>query len=390
MLDKYPNYVGEETKKEILEKGFSVYNYISLQELILTARKDFLEILSKINLPFWIITVLIWVISFYAENFIFLFLFLFFIYFLIFLIIFFKLIKKTYYFLFISDIVYTKSWIILGDKLYYYKKNSKELDKKLLKYENIFDEYLSKSSKLEEIINNKKIEILDKTKNYSIDFWWKVLENIESKEWLVLVLIWTLSLFLYIIFIYIFYYIWYFITFLLAKFYTFIIKIILFFRDKVEIKIKNITKKIDDKILKMNYINSSLLSKINEFKDWEISNIWNFIEKKFKLFYNNIYLINIEKKELEKIISKSKYKDFIDFLLFEKYLKKQFNNPIKNMISMLKKYEKYLEDWIKKIDKQKITKVEYLWQLWQKKIILQNNLNLIRANISKFEKSILK
>jgi hypothetical protein len=60
------------------------------------------------------------------------------------------------------------------------------------------------------------------------------------------------------------------------------------------------------------------------------------------------------------------------------------------MISMLKKYETFLVKGIEKLDKQKITKTEYLAHMMQKKLILQNNLDLIKINILKFEKSILK
>jgi hypothetical protein len=52
MFQTKQKYHNEETEKEILEKGFSVYSYISLDELLLTVRKDYLEILSKINIPF--------------------------------------------------------------------------------------------------------------------------------------------------------------------------------------------------------------------------------------------------------------------------------------------------------------------------------------------------
>jgi hypothetical protein len=56
---KYPDYINNEILTELDKKGFSVYNYISLEELILTARKDFLEILSKINIAFAITTIIL-------------------------------------------------------------------------------------------------------------------------------------------------------------------------------------------------------------------------------------------------------------------------------------------------------------------------------------------
>jgi len=56
---KKPKYLNDKIEKEVKEKGFSVYNYISLKELILTARKDFLGILSKINIALMVITIIL-------------------------------------------------------------------------------------------------------------------------------------------------------------------------------------------------------------------------------------------------------------------------------------------------------------------------------------------
>jgi hypothetical protein len=50
---------------------------------------------------------------------------------------------------------------MISDDYLYYFKDKEKLDKKLRKYELIFDEYLSKPSNLEEIISKKKKEILD-------------------------------------------------------------------------------------------------------------------------------------------------------------------------------------------------------------------------------------
>jgi hypothetical protein len=35
----------------------------------------------------------------------------------------------------------------------------------------------------------------------------------------------------------------------------------------------------------------------------------------------------------------SDFKNFIEFQLFEKYLKAEFNKPVKSMITLLKKYQ---------------------------------------------------
>ena len=40
------DYLNQEIKEEIEKKGFSIYNYISLKELLLTVNKDYLWIIN--------------------------------------------------------------------------------------------------------------------------------------------------------------------------------------------------------------------------------------------------------------------------------------------------------------------------------------------------------
>jgi len=265
---KYPKYLNESVISEISKKWFSVYNYIDLNELILTARKDFLEILSKINIPFAIITIILGVISFYIWNFLFLFLFLFIAYFVIFTIIFFKLLWRTKLFLYISEVVYTKTWIMISDDFLYYKKDQERLLNKLDKYELVFDEYLWKPSNLNEVISKKKKEILD----WSLENAGKLTKSMwniaRNREWWQLAIAVLFSTFLYIASLYAFYYIGYFFSFLFSKIYLFILSIVISFKDKIELKIKNKTLVIDKKLSKMNLIYKVLKNKIDNFKDW--------------------------------------------------------------------------------------------------------------------------
>ena len=63
--NEYTNPIIEE---EIQEKWFSVYNYISLKELFMTVQRDYLWILSVINVPFWIVTIVLWILSYASGN----------------------------------------------------------------------------------------------------------------------------------------------------------------------------------------------------------------------------------------------------------------------------------------------------------------------------------
>ena len=346
-----PEYLNEQITSEVKEKWFSVYNYISLKELFLTSRKDFLEILSKINIPFAIISIILGVFSFYSGFIFTLPIFLFIAYFIIFLILFFKLLNRTKLFLYVADVVYTKTWLMLSDDFLYYSKDSKIISNKLEKYSWIFSEYLWKPSKLEEIISKKKKELLDWTLQNS----WGIMKLIsrlwKSKESGGIALALIVSMFLYVVSLYLFYYIGYFFVFIFSRIYLFFLKIYISFKDNIELKIKNKTLKIDEKLVKMQSIYKVLKDKIGVFKSGEISNIEDFVEDKFRDFYIQIDLILQEKKKLKSIIEKSKYKDIIDFDIFKKYLKKNFNKPVLDMVSLLEVYEKLLNKQIKDLQK---------------------------------------
>lgn len=134
-----------------------------MKELILTSRKDFLNILSKINVAFWVITIILWIFSYFTGIFFILPIFLFIVYFILFLIVLFKLLYRTNLFLYIMDVVYTKIGLMISDDFLYYKKDFSKIDLKLEKYNKIFDEYLSRLLNLEEIIAKKKKEVLWKS-----------------------------------------------------------------------------------------------------------------------------------------------------------------------------------------------------------------------------------
>lgn len=392
MFQTKQKYHNEETEKEILEKGFSVYSYISLDELLLTVRKDYLEILSKINIPFWIIAISIWVISFLSGSFIVLPLFLSISYLIIFIILFFKLIFKTYYFLLLRWVVYTKKWIILWDMLYNYT-DTKNLDIKLVYYEKIFLEYLWGESRMWEYIDSKKKDLVSLNgKQKYLKKAWKILES-ASKWWDNSDAIWKLiipallSFVLYVIFMYVFYYIWYFVWILFVKIYSVFIRMYLSLQNSKELQIKNKTEKIDMNIKKMMKIYDLLHLKFSEFRWWEISDISWFTAKNFDSFYTEIFTIFNEKKYLEKVISSSVYKNFIDFWIFEKYLKKSFNKPVASMIELLESQKKLADKQLIELEKTNANLPELEGRMTMKKIIIENNLNMLISNIQKLQQT---
>jgi hypothetical protein len=96
-----------------------------------------------------------------------------------------------------------------------------------------------------------------------------------------------------------------------------------------------------------------------------------------------------QKKELNKLIKKSKFTDFVNFEKLEKYLKNNFNKPILEMTNMLEKFEILLE---KQINLLKITKsnseISDL-NLDKKEILLNHKLEILRSNKKKLEGSVI-
>ena len=386
-------YINPEILKQIDEKWFSVYNYISLKELLLTVQRDYLAVISKLNIPFAIITIILWVISYASGNFWPVIGFLLVAYSLIFIYLFFRLIKVTYYYFIVADVVYTKKWLIIGKQIYYYD-DEWNLDESLQKYEMIFEEYLSKPSRIEEVIQKRKQKFIQGSAEKLSESWeklWKMLEQMDGRgdaggKFLLVVIA---SFALYVGCLYIFYYLGMFFWFIFFYIYGFIINIILFFRRNTEERIKKKTLQIDNTFLKMDMTYDLLSQKIATFTGWEVSNISKFIGDKFNDFYGYTNISLKDKNKLLKLIKDSQFNDFVDFDLLKKYLKNNFNKPVKEMIAMLENYKILTEAGIKELGQTKSTKSEFSANLTSRKIMLENNLRQIEFNMEKLKKMVL-
>ncbi|MCD5380893.1 hypothetical protein LR004_03100, partial [Candidatus Gracilibacteria bacterium] len=339
---------------------------------------------------FGIITILLGIFAFLSGTFGFLFGFLFIVYGGIFLILLAKLIKRSFYYLYISNVVFTNKGIILGDKLHLYKDDT-DLEKKLLDYEDMFDEYLSKPSKLEQVILKKRSEVLDgttKTGKKVFDVMGKI-DMGHSKESGQLAIMVMLSYAIYTVLLYVFYYVGYFFGYLMFYFVSLFLKVIFYFKENTEIKIKQKVEGLENSFVKMKKIDEILSHKISNFKDGEISQISGFVQEHFSNFYSEILLALRERTKLLKIIEDSQYKEFIDFDLLEKYIKSNFNKPVNEMVSMLDKFEKMLETGLKNVKTIQSNKSEYDAHMKKKEMNLEKQLESLQNNKTKLQQTII-
>lgn len=358
------DYLNYETKEEIEKKGFSIYNYISLKELLLTVNKDYLAVITFLNTPLFILFLLV---GFLNEALLIATIAI--VYGLIFIYLIAKLLFRTYKFSQITNILYTKKGLIIANKIFHYEYDEK-LKNLLIDYEELFDEYLSKPSRLSQNIKNMQKNLLEK---FSQNF--QQVSKIRDKNAGGIVLL----LVLYSVTTFILYYIGFILGFFLFFIFSFFINLYFKINKSIELRIKDEMAIVDNKLRKLDELYIILNQKINNFQDGEISNLGNKIDKELNLFYENINTILTHKDTLRDIIQQSIYKDFIDFEYLAFYIKTQFNKPLKDVINLMNEYKMKVDNQISQIDdylKNSSEKENY--QVEQKLV----NLETIQKNIS--------
>ncbi len=358
------DYLNQEIKEEIEKKGFSIYNYISLKELLLTVNKDYLWIINILTIPLFIFFIAIIYASFtdyFIPSVII-------VYSLIFIYLIIKLLFRTYKFSQITNIIYTRKGLVIGNKIFHYEEDEK-LKNLLLDYEKLFYEYLSKPSKLSKNIKHLRQNII---KNFE-----KILDYISKDNKLDLIAFFILII--YGIGTIILYYIGFILGFFLFFLFSFFINLYFKINKSVELKIKDNMTIIDNKLKKLDEIYLLLNKQINSFQDGEISNLGKKIDKDMNIFYENINTILTQKSLLREIIEQSIYKDFIDFEYLSFYIKTQFNKPLNDVINLLNDYKLKVDNQIDEIENYlKNSNEKEKYQVEQKLI----NLKTIQKNIN--------
>ncbi|RBQ26120.1 hypothetical protein [Arcobacter sp. CECT 9188] len=368
------DYLNKEIREEIEKKGFSIYNYISLKELLLTVNKDYLWIINILNIPLFIVFIIVIhsFISYFIPSIII-------TYSLIFIYLIGKLSFRTYKFSQITNIIYTRKGLIIDNKIFHYEED-KKLKDLLLDYEKIFDEYLSKPSKISENIKYLRKNIVNNLK--------KIFNFISGGKRGNGLPIAFIVLVFYSITTFVLYYIGFILGFFLFLIFSFFINLYFKINKSTELRIKENMEFIDNKIKKLDEIYDLLNKQIGTFKDGEISNLGKKIDKELNLFYENINNILIQQDTLKTIIEQSIYKDFIDFEYLAFYIQIQFNRPLTDVINLMNDYKSKVDNQIDEIENYlKNSNEKENYQVEQKLINLQTiqkniNLYLDKLNMS--------
>jgi len=380
-------------EKDLKEKGFSLYNWISFDELRESVNLDYLYILNKINIFFWILFVLAGIIDFYSyrETWTTLYLFVYVLligYFFVFLWMIIQMLIKSSLFIKITNVVFTDTHIWIWHKLVKYEDSDK-IQNDLKDWSKTFQEESNKKSNLKEKIKTYKDKVFNWDLWKWVDFWdfdWL------GKEWAIFWLVVILFVFLYWIFLFFFYYVWYFITFFLSHIFVFIMKIILFFSNKIEIKINSKFEELHDYSKIIDSKKNTLFWYIEKAKTWYFeqgtNNIWNLFPDFMKTLQNAMNLSN----DLYSLLKKSVYQSVFDFEKYDRWITIQIKSPALEMINLLKKTQKDYLIWIEKLENQisKTEDMQYKWPLELQLSQMKNYLPFIEKQIIDWNEFLLK
>lgn len=404
--------ISEDIKLNIEKKWIFVYEYISINELFLTIKKDFLLIIWKFHIPIFVIILIIsvwlllnnfafelqyWNITYWSSSdtpiihsVFFIIKWLMILYSFIFIFIFSKFLLRTYYFLLISKVVLTDKWLIIWNKIFEYWDKIKQ--KTLKKYEKMFDEYLFSNSNLANNINYLNSNINSIISKHS-----KVLEDLNKNNNKndnsinLLFIIYVIAFFIFVISIKLFYYIWYFIWFLFFWFIYFILKFFLKYKYSVEDEIRLLLLKLDEIFFTISNLWEEIKKDFDKFNSWNIFNLEKVVSKKFDTFYLSVSSSFKIKNNLIKILETTNYRNLINFSILSLYIKEKYNSPLNNIIYVLDKtiikIKTQIKDNLNVID----NSVDKVWieKINERNLVLKNQLLLSQNNIDRLKKLLI-
>ena len=361
---------------EIATKGYSVYEYLSIDELKATFERDFLGFAIKFWKP---IIIALWVLGFlfyqiWTSGLLAFLSLLFFLYWILFFFLFMKLLARTKLFLMIKDVVYTDTHLVLGNAIYDYKKIW-SLKNLLDKYEWVFDERLTQPSK-----------IFAKIEQYRKDVWsmvWSSFWDVGDFVWnmsdwygrwsrdaasigmIVMLAMGVVSLVGGALF-----WLWLIISKIFLNIYWNILSWIISRRPTTEWKIYKDINNIEKDIDQMSKAQKNIASSIKDFQAEKILTTFDDrIEANMKWFYSLAQNVMKQKNVLNEYILKTKYSDIFNFPKFNNYYKTSFNQPIFDMIAMLTRAQKTIWAW-NQIILENDPNSEFKWHLDQKQLEL--------------------
>ncbi len=372
--------------KQVDERGFYLYEWISSDELRMTLEKDYLNIVKWASMPLAIVTAIAGFIGFSGGpvgTILAVLSVLGIFYLIVGFILFFRFLHRSYLYTRGANVVITDNHYVSWGNIIE-QSNKKNIQERFWRFETIFDEPFLGESKLAEKKEKAKTELFDSLKEIA---WggWKILQWVwrSRDSWGIIIAI-LIAWFLYATMMGLIYFIGIFFIAFFGRIFAWMAHRYLMAMNNTEHRIQtlflDISNSSDD--LKSGQIEAvSLLSDASR-NEW-VENLSGRLADSFSLIGKLAGSATDKTVELRKILTSSEYKDIFNFVKYGNWVKKQILEPIEEILLLLKKNTVTLK---KTIDSIEIQISETSDPSLQKPLILQRD--RLEMQIESFEKNI--
>lgn len=333
--------IPEEIQTKVNERWFYLYNWIGANDVKNSIERDFLKLLNYLGIPFAVISIASFLVTFNPLVFIWV-VFSFTLIFLVYLSILWFLrgikLSKNWY------VVITDSAIWVNGKIVKINELS-TISSELNTIEQDFEEKIFMPSGLE----NSKSNFIQKLKNKIWNWYGTITRNFDWKILFIVLALYTA----YILIMWVVYIFGSFIIMLFWIFVNIISKYILLKSWDEVIHINDLFEKIHFESENVSHEKDQVLiyleNAINDdWKEWMIKDMNNSIE----IISNKTNIVLDLNKNLKQKLESSKYNSIFNFDIYNNWIKKQIEDPLISIQELLEKNYKMIQLSIEELQKQ--------------------------------------
>lgn len=362
-------------RSEISEKGFAVYEYISIYELADTLKNDYMRLINqsyvRMSVVLLFVTFVPLGIGVSLDGVFYLFLLcIFFWYIVIFAFIFRELFKNTLLFFKASNVILFDTGIFIGEHFLNYN-SEQNLEEELKKYETVFHEKIGEKSNLKSTLSKREENFSKRAE----DQFYEMTANSKVSE--------RIFLFFYFCFLQIlvnvFYYVGSLLFYGIFGIFFITISVIEKRKNRDVIMIKKMLTNIDKSIQNLKLDTKNIQSTISSFNEGNIKNVNKQMSNLFKSFYDKLTDIVQESNALKNSIHKTSFASHIKIDQLFSHIKEKYDQPILALKTLLKNQQKTVDKKLAEIQKLLQIPSNNKHQLTQKIValeLMQKNINV--------------
>lgn len=342
-------------EKQVDERGFYLYEWISADELRMSVLSDYLGIIKASSMPLAIITLIFWFLWLTGWVFGVIVAVLWVLgvfYSIVLCILILKMIKKSYLYTRWANVVITDNNYVSAGKVVERSDFRAQKDA-FYALEKTFREPLLEPSWLSEHIAEQREWLIDQLK-WIAGGWGKIIENMwrsRDSQWIVLVIM--IAGVLYGGMMAIVYFLWVFFVAFLARIFSWISHKALLISNNTEHEIQTLFSNIYKSSLELKSGKKQSVSLLTEASQnaWA-DNLSGKIQESFELIGEMAKNATEDTLRLRNLLESSKYKDIFNFVKYGNWIKMQVIEPINEIHQLLEKNRDILEKTVVEIDKQ--------------------------------------